>query len=289
MDNVEKTITQDEIVLELMKILKQNQMQNKANDVFEIASYIDGLQSKMDQVMEELATVKAQLSDIHALKENKSIRDVLKSMSDRMTIQCNHLKNQLFEVKTEFKEKAEQIVGKVKLKGKTALTNMNEFIGVKEKLQKMRMWVNVCKADAERMINKLDSLGVGMREATQGIANTLRTFADKEVIDYSSIEKKVSLTEMLKKPWMIKKTIFEGMELRIDAGLDKIDNLAKDIELSREKEKSNNAMETSDLLPVLAEKVEYQYGSESFEAQQKQMMKETVIDNNVYFKEVKNR
>jgi histidinol dehydrogenase len=110
-------------------------------------------------------------------------------MSDRMTIQSNHLRNQFFEVKTGFKENAEQIIQRVKLKGKTALNNMNEFFRVKEKLKIMRMWVKTCEADAEHMTNKLDSLGAGMREATQGMANTLRTFADKEVTDYSSIEK----------------------------------------------------------------------------------------------------
>jgi hypothetical protein len=34
-------------------------------------------------------------------------------------------------------------------------------------------------------IAKIDAFGGGMREANQKIANTIRTFADKEIVDYS--------------------------------------------------------------------------------------------------------
>ena len=40
-----------------------------------------------------------------------------------------------------------------------------------------------------------------MREAGQKVANTFRTFADKEEVDYSEKEKKFSKTEVAKKPW----------------------------------------------------------------------------------------
>ena len=35
MEKMNITLTQDEIILELIKLLKQNQMQDKANNIFE--------------------------------------------------------------------------------------------------------------------------------------------------------------------------------------------------------------------------------------------------------------
>jgi len=49
-----KPRTQDEIVIELINLLKQNQMTDKANDLFETAGYIDSLQGKLDREWKNL-------------------------------------------------------------------------------------------------------------------------------------------------------------------------------------------------------------------------------------------
>jgi len=70
-----------------------------------------------------------------------------------------------------------------------------------------------------------------MREANQQIANTFRTFADKEVVDYTAQERKFFKTDMIKKPWEAKKKLFASMELRLDAAIDKVENLSRDVEI----------------------------------------------------------
>ena len=70
-------------------------------------------------------------------------------------------------------------------------------------------------------------LGKGIREANQQIANTFRTFADKDTVDYSAKDKKFSKTEMPKETLAGKKKLFANMELRLDAAIDKVDNLSK--------------------------------------------------------------
>ena len=39
----EKTLTNEEIIRELLDLLKKNTMKEQANDVFEICTYVDGL------------------------------------------------------------------------------------------------------------------------------------------------------------------------------------------------------------------------------------------------------
>ena len=44
----EKTLTNEEIIRELLDLLKKNTMKEQANDVFEICTYVDGLEKKID-------------------------------------------------------------------------------------------------------------------------------------------------------------------------------------------------------------------------------------------------
>lgn len=151
----------------------------------------------------------------------------------------------MFEIKTEVKTKASEIVAEVKAKGKEALHKVSEFLGIKD---------------------KLDAFGSGMREAGQKIANTFRTFADKETVDYSEKEKKFSKTELVKKSFEVKKRLYQRMEQHLDAVIDKVVNLAKESERMKEV-----YMVEPSMFGAAAEP-EFQYGAEVFEEQYKELM-----------------
>ena len=107
-----------------------------------------------------------------------------------------------------------------------------------------------------------------MREANHKIVNTFRTFADKEEVDYSHKEKKISITELVKKPWTTKKKLLEAMELRLDAAIDKAENLARDVDIDRMMKSFDSLMEkphTEQVVAMVAEPA-LQYGSDVFEA-----------------------
>ena len=52
-----KTLTNEEVIRELLDLLKKNAMKEQANDVFEICSYVDGLEKKIDSMTEELTNM----------------------------------------------------------------------------------------------------------------------------------------------------------------------------------------------------------------------------------------
>jgi len=152
MEKMNTALTQDEIVMELIRLLKENQMMHKANYIFESATYVDGLEKKLNQVVAELNDVKKQLADLQEQQMMKSIKAQLANASERMEALCNSMKEQLFEVKTEFKEKATSIVTEVKAKGKEGLNRISEFFGVKEKLKKLRMNVREAGIEIDKTI-----------------------------------------------------------------------------------------------------------------------------------------
>lgn len=186
--------------------------------------------------------------------------------ADRLENRCNSIKEQIFTVKENILTKASDIVREAKLKGKIALNKVSEFFGVKKKLESIRENVKASQVEVAGTIAKIDVFGKGLREAHQQIANTFRTFADKETIDYSAKEKKFSKTEAMKQPWIAKKKLLEGMQFRLDAAIDKLDNLSKDVKISKMMKLYDEAMKRPhENLAVAVAEPEVQYGADAFD------------------------
>lgn len=261
-----KALTKDEIIQELMDMLKQNNMQSQSNDVFEICSYVDSLEKKLDAMTEELTNVRAQIKEMQEDTFLNNLKKAVSEAADRLENRCNIIKEQIYTVKDNILTKASDIVKETKLKGKVALNKVSEFFGVKKKLESIRENVKASQVEVVGTISKIDAFGKGMREANQQIANTFRTFADKETVHYSEKEKKFSKTEAVKKPWIAKKKLLEGMQLRLDAAIDKVDNLSKDVEISQMMKLYDQSMERPhENLALAVAEPEQKYGVEVFE------------------------
>lgn len=266
-------MTGEEVIQQILGALNGNGMQQAANGVYELCAYVDSMTHKVEDMTEEIAGLREYIQKMEDDKLTNRLKKSLNEAADRLENRCNEIKEQLFEVKENIKSKAGEIMADFKMRGKEALNRVSEFIGLKNKLIGIRDKVKEGIADTNRIISKIDAFGKGMREAGQQIANTFRTFADKEEVDYSKQEKHVSKTEIMKKPWKWQKKVYESMVLRLDASIDKVENLARDVEINRMKDKQVDIMEHSeevrmDVSPItaVAEPSEYQYGAEAFEA-----------------------
>lgn len=271
MDNTSVTMTQEEIILELIKLLKENQMPKEANHTFELCTYVDSLEKKLNSMTEELTSVKQKLKDMQEDTVLNNLKVQAHTAAERLQERCNVMKGQIFVVKNTIKSKASDIVVEVKKKGKAALNKISELFAVKDKLMGIRAHVKESQKEVSATIAKIDAFGAGMREANQKIANTFRTFADKETVDYSHSEKQWSKTEMVKKPWIAKQKILEAMELRLDVAIDKTENLARDVEIDLMMKKFDSMMEkahTDQVISIVAEP-ESHYGAEVFEKYEK--------------------
>ena len=235
-------LTKDQIIQELIALLNQNQQREAANNVFEMAALIDGMEKRLESVTEELVTVKDQLRKMEEREAEKGLQQSLKRAVNKLEQDCKAMKKKLFEVKTEIKAKAGEIVTAAKQKGKAALNKVAEFLGVKKKLENIRQNVQESIADVDKSIGKIDAFGTGMREAGQKIANTFRTFADKPEKEYG--EKKFSKTDKAE---------------RETAGIANVEAV--------------NPVELANVAEP-----EFQYGAEAFEAHQQETAKAMTAD-----------
>jgi hypothetical protein len=259
------------MIMELLELLKQNCMSKEANHTFELCAYIDSLERKLDSMTEELTYVKLQLKDMQEDIVLNNLKAQIQIAAERLQKRCNTMKEQLFVVKENIKSKALEIVVEAKKKGKAALNKIAEIFNIKDKLIDIRTHVKEAQKEVSTTIAKIDAFGAGIREANQKIANTFRTFADRESVDYSMSEKKLSKTEMVKKPWIAKQKMLEAMELRLDAAIDKTENLARDVEINRMIKRFDSLMEeahTHQVVSMVSEP-DPQYGAEVFDEYEK--------------------
>ena len=288
--NVE--LTKEKNLMELLDLLRKNNMKEAANSIFEMAAYVDVMEKKMDSVLEELTTVKNQLHKMEEREAEKGLKQSLKRAVGKLEQDCKAMKEKLFEVKAEIKAKAGEIVTAAKQKGKAALNRVAEFLGIKKKLEGIRQNVQESIADVDKSIGKIDAFGTGMREAGQKIANTFRTFADKPEKEYG--EKKFSKTELIKKPFQAKRKLLSGILNCADAAIEKTEQLAADVK-QYQTDKAEREMGSVDSmeavnpveLAVVAEP-EFQYGAEAFEAHQQETTKAMATDKATKSKPVKN-
>ena len=269
--NVE--LTKEKNLMELLDLLRKNNMKEAANSIFEMAAYVDVMEKKMDSVLDELTTVKNQLHKMEEREAEKGLKQSLKRAVNKLEQDCKAMKEKLFEVKTEIKAKAGEIVTAAKQKGKAALNKVAEFLGIKKKLEGIRQNVQESIADVDKSIGKIDAFGTGMREAGQKIANMFRTFADKPEKEYG--EKKFSKTELIKKPFQAKRKLLSGILNCADAAIEKTERLATEVKqyhTDKAERETAGVVSMETVSPMELAKVaehEFQYGAEAFEAHQK--------------------
>ena len=185
-----KTLTNEEVIRELLDLLKKNAMKEQANDVFEICSYVDGLEKKIDSMTEELTNMQNQIKEMQEDTLVNNAKKALSEAQERLNVRCERIKSQVLEVKAQVKSTAKSIVDEAKAKGRTALYRVSEFLAIKKRLLDIRENVRGAIKTTDKDIAKTALLAKGFREAGQTAANAFRTFADKPEVDYSQKEQK---------------------------------------------------------------------------------------------------
>ena len=278
-----KTLTNEEVIRELLELLKKNAMKEQANDVFEICSYVDGLEKKIDSMTEELTNMQNQIKEMQEDTLVNNAKKALSEAQERLNTRCEQIKSQVLEVKEQVKSTAKSIVDEAKAKGRTALYRVSEFLAIKKRLLDIRENVRGAIKTTDKDIAKTALLAKGFREAGQTAANAFRTFADKPEVDYSQKEQKHPITKAVLAPMKAVRKLFVSMELHLDASIDKLDNLAMNVQLDKEKYMENVKTKEQEQTeperaeaerveaevvysPMVAEPQEYQYNADAFEA-----------------------
>lgn len=283
-ETTKASMTKDEMIMELIELLKSNDRGRQAGDVFEMATYINIIGNRLDQMTQEINQMRKEMQAMRDEQVSKSLKEVLSDVVGKAQSRCNEMKQKLLEAKNDMETKAAEIVGDFRQKGKEALNKVADFLGVKEKLSAIREKVREGIRETDQTLARIDGFSEGMRTASRQIADSFRALAGREKIDYVQDDIARDNQSYLRKPWEWQKKVYTGLELHLDAAIDKVDNLRLDVmdrrvqELKdrRKESKAENRenyriseRETSQLSPrrlaVVAEEPPI-YGADAFES-----------------------
>ncbi len=288
-----KQISTNENIVELIELLKKNQMEREALNVMDLLSYIDVLQDKVEMMNNQLDEMRNEVKTVRDIQEstieakiNKAedqliddINRLSSYMIEQTHLRVDGLKKKLQATKSYIANKAKEIVTDFKQTGKKALLNVSELLRVRHVLSGMKNSVEIGILETNDIISRIDTLGKDMRESKHAIKeargerrNAIRSFLGKEAMEVDASEKyrKFSKTELAKKPWHWQSGIYESIKLFLESSIDSLNNLEMAV---RETMAQNPDYEVDErifsgyskaLVPVVAEQ-KHQYGADDFE------------------------
>lgn len=105
-DTVKVKMTKDEMIVQLMELLKQSNMQKEANNTFELCAYVDSLEKKLDAMTEELSNMQQQIKEMQEDTLVNNLKAQMQQSAEKLENRCLLMKEELFVVKDNIRTKA---------------------------------------------------------------------------------------------------------------------------------------------------------------------------------------
>lgn len=219
-----EAMTKDERIIELLETLTRNQMNHEANEVFELCTYVDGLEKKLDAMSVELSGIRQELKAVRENTIPNHIREQMHVVSSHLKEQCQIMKNEIRDIKEHITSKAAEINMAFRKKGRDALFKIAEVTHLKPKLISLRNRVNGAIEDVKDTIDRIYELGSQIRMANQNKANAYRSFMGKDQVDYS-LKRGITMAEVLAKPWEVRQDLLENMSRHLTGAIENVTSL----------------------------------------------------------------
>lgn len=169
-------------VEELLKILIDLNMAQEQQSVHLLMNYMNDVEENFYNVLEELGTVKEQLYQLQQTPQNKTLRERLTEVSERLERRVSAMQEKLEDMRAILNEKAGAVVRKFKEHGVTALNNVCETLGIKDMMISLRADLVRTAADMQASMDKIDKVCQELRETTTHTRNIGRALSGKEAL-----------------------------------------------------------------------------------------------------------
>lgn len=219
-----EAMTKDERIIELLETLTRNQMNHEANEVFELCTYVDGLEKKLDAMSVELSGIRQELKAVRENTIPNHIREQMHVVSSHLKEQCQIMKNEICDIKERITSKAAEINMAFRKKGRDALFKIAEVTHLKPKLISLSNRVNGATEDVKDTIDRIYELGSQVRMANQNKANAFRTFMGIDQVDYS-LKRGITMADVLAKPWEVRRDLLENMSRHLAGAIENVTSL----------------------------------------------------------------
>lgn len=273
MEEKKVTMTKDQIIMELMELLKQNSKERQANEIYELSAYVESLENKIDAMTSEFMRMSKELSELKMLNASPTIRESLVVSMQKANSRIHDMREKITEIKTDMRERANEICVEFKNKGKEALNKVSEFFGMREKLETLRDNLMDGIKETENTLARIEGFEEGIKAANHQLANSFRVLAGKEA---KKNEDKVYFkndSSLMRKPWEWQKKVYQSMVQSLNKSIEKVDALSTDVQVRKmmrqwdeiySKSHDEMVLGATEDIALVSEKG-HEYGADKFE------------------------
>lgn len=222
-------LKEQENLKELFLLLEQNGMEQEKKQVVQMVDYIDGIETKMEEVLSQLTEMREQLSGI----ENKGVRANVEKIVEAVSGRMDDAKQALENLKQAFLGKVEQALQAGKSKGGKALSGIIQASHLPRMTFRVQRLLRMAIVKADQGIEKLGNIADEFHAAKQHMGNARRALTGKKIKQISSRDPEKGVIFEIQKQMFQGLMFMEQMERRTENLLKKMDLLTARDEKAR--------------------------------------------------------
>ena len=219
----------------LMDWMEQQGRTETAQDLLQVAKYLEEMQTQLSVMTKELQEVKQQLSQFQqeqprqqvadTIQEVSSLQNMMKNISEKISTGKEQLKNTVAKAITTVREKGKEEINQVFQKG---------ISKIKSIVENNREKIAITLDKYQKLAKKIDAIGEEVKQVGTSIGNVGRLATGKDVKEVSKEKQGIGITRSINQP--IKKHILSLQQKleRTDKILEKLDKIAKDLGINKE-------------------------------------------------------
>ena len=240
----------------LMDWMEQQGRTETAQDLLQVAKYLEEMQTQLSVMTKELQEVKQQLSQfqqekprqqvVDTIQEVSSLQNMMKNISEKISTGKEQLKNTVAKAITTVREKGKEEINQVLQKG---------ISKIKSIVEKNREKIAITLDKYQKLAKKIDAIGEEVKQVGTSIRNVGRLATGKDAKEVSKEKQGIGITRGINQP--VKKHIVSLQQKleQTDKMLEKLDNISKDLRTSKE-EKQERRVSIQEKLSEKKEVVE---------------------------------
>ena len=166
-------------IIDLISVLEQNGLQKQKEEVQALVGYIDGMEEKLSQMMDEMKAMRLEVEKLHG----KGIRARCAQLVGTAEGKIRQGKTMLSTARTNFVSAAGRMLGTFQEKGRAALRHAVQALRIPAVLSRMERGFSHASQAMEQCAGKLDMIREELHQAGGHMKNAGRALAGKEALE----------------------------------------------------------------------------------------------------------
>ena len=163
-------------IIDLISVLEQSGLQKQKEEVQALVGYIDGMEEKLSQMMDEMKEMRLEVGKLH----DKGIRARCSQLADTVEGKVRQTKVMVSTAKENLISSAKQMVQTFREKGRSALCRAAQALHIPSVLSRMGRGFAHAGKGMEQCSVRLDAMREELHQAGGHIKNTGLALAGKE-------------------------------------------------------------------------------------------------------------